>query len=71
MRQLPIGAPVRITEDGPDWARNATGTVTIDLGDSTYLVEFDEPLNDGSGDGPYTAVPFGRAVLTTDLTGQR
>jgi hypothetical protein len=67
VRPLPIGAPVKVARAGPDWARDASGTVIANLDDGTYLVEFDEPLDDGSGDGPYAAAPFARTVLDTNL----
>ena len=68
MRPLPVGAHVRVTEMGPSWARGVTGIVTLELGSDAYLVEFCEPLDDGSGAGPYCAGPFARAVLSTDVT---
>jgi hypothetical protein len=56
---------------GPSWAWGATGIVTLALGSDTYLVEFFEPLDDGSGDGAYVAAPFTRTTLSTDLIPQQ
>jgi hypothetical protein len=52
---------------GPVWARGAIGVIKIELGCDAYLVEFFEPLDDGSGDGPYSAAPFAAAALSTEL----
>jgi hypothetical protein len=67
MRQLPIGAPVRVLESGPEWARGAAGKVAIDLGGDKYLVEFDESQIDDFGDGPFSGAPFSGADLTAFL----
>lgn len=67
MKPLPIGAPVKVANAGPDWARDATGLSSPTWTTAPILVEFDEPLDDSSGDGPYAAAPFARAVLAADL----
>ena len=67
MRTLPIGARVRVLDTGPTWARAETGKIAIDLGDDTYLVQFDDPQFDDYGDGPFSGVPLNRADLSTCL----
>jgi hypothetical protein len=59
---------IRPEPDAPpiaEWRQGARVVPTLHGHGTYYLVEFDSPQDDGSGDGPYTAGEVEEALLST------